>query len=497
MKFINPTFLWALFALAIPIIIHLFHFRRYKRVLFPNTQYLEEIKEQTATRNRLKHLLTLLSRLLALAFLVLAFAQPFLPLQNTAYTGKKTIGVYIDNSNSMNAESDGTLSIEQAKKTAKSIVDAYSGSNKFQLLTNDFEARHQRLFGKEEILKMIDEVTISPNSKKLHDVHLRQKGLMYNTEGEKRLYFVSDFQKQNGRLKIDKDYHYNLVPIIPSSSRNIFIDSCWFNAPIQLKGVPNQLSVRIRNENPNETVSGRYVLTLNSETKSISDFEVEAKSFITDTLNFTYNQTGWINMKMALNDYPITYDDSYYMSVFVEENVNVLCINEQESDKYFKSVFSDLNQIQYNNVHVNAIDYSSLNDYHFIILNQLKTIPTGLSNTLNELVNKGKYVLFTPNVQGSTNSYNQMLSALEAPLILAPQSSTGGRKIINLNLQHSVINDVFDDIPKNVKLPTVSKYFHTECLVKTFPKKYFPLAMRRMFSQPILPKANYILSLRV
>ena len=79
MQFLYPTFLYALLALAIPIIIHLFFFRRFKKVYFTNVRFLKEIKEETSARQRLKNLLVLLMRLLAMAALVLAFAQPFLP----------------------------------------------------------------------------------------------------------------------------------------------------------------------------------------------------------------------------------------------------------------------------------------------------------------------------------------------------------------------------------------------------------------------------------
>ncbi|MCB0503470.1 MAG: BatA domain-containing protein, partial [Bacteroidetes bacterium] len=82
MKFINPSFLWALLVLAIPIIIHLFHFRRYKTVYFSNVKFLKEVKQERNNIRQLKRWLLLMSRLLVLFFLVAAFAQPFLKGKN-------------------------------------------------------------------------------------------------------------------------------------------------------------------------------------------------------------------------------------------------------------------------------------------------------------------------------------------------------------------------------------------------------------------------------
>ena len=79
MSFVYPNFLWALFLLIIPIIIHLFNFRKYKTVYFSKVDFLTEVVEDSKSGNKLKHLLVLLSRLLLITALFLAFAQPFIP----------------------------------------------------------------------------------------------------------------------------------------------------------------------------------------------------------------------------------------------------------------------------------------------------------------------------------------------------------------------------------------------------------------------------------
>ena len=65
MKFVNPYFLFGLLSVAIPVIIHLFNFRRFKKVYFSNVEFLKELKQETQKQSRLKHLLVLISRILA------------------------------------------------------------------------------------------------------------------------------------------------------------------------------------------------------------------------------------------------------------------------------------------------------------------------------------------------------------------------------------------------------------------------------------------------
>ena len=96
MNFVYPAFLYALSLIAIPIIIHLFNFRRYRTVYFTNVKFLKEIKEETAVQSRLKHWLVLISRILAIIFLVLAFAQPIIPLKESNADILHTIGARFD-----------------------------------------------------------------------------------------------------------------------------------------------------------------------------------------------------------------------------------------------------------------------------------------------------------------------------------------------------------------------------------------------------------------
>src|SRR6185312_3714430 len=102
MHFLYPAFLFALFSLAIPVLIHLFNFRRYQKIYFSNVQFLKEVQEQQSSRRNLKELLILAARLLALFFLVLAFARPYISGQKNSKAGaQRVVSIFVDNSYSM------------------------------------------------------------------------------------------------------------------------------------------------------------------------------------------------------------------------------------------------------------------------------------------------------------------------------------------------------------------------------------------------------------
>ncbi|MCH8329812.1 MAG: BatA domain-containing protein, partial [Bacteroidetes bacterium] len=224
MNFVYPEFLFALSAILIPIIIHLFNFRRYKTIYFTNVQFLKEVQQESTARSRLKHLLILASRILAIAFLVFAFSQPYIPADQTEKKqGPKAVSIYLDNSFSMGALAAEQSLLELAKKKAHEIIRGYKETDKFQLLTNDFFGQQQRLMGKDEFLSQLEKVTLTPDVKPLSQVIQRQKQALGKADAENLFSFIiSDFQKSTSdidKIKIDSTMETYFVQISSVSKR--------------------------------------------------------------------------------------------------------------------------------------------------------------------------------------------------------------------------------------------------------------------------------------
>ena len=463
MSFLHPKFLWALLFMAVPLIIHLFYFRRYKRVLFSNIKFLNEIKDEQATKNKLKHLLVLASRMLAVLFLVLAFAQPFIPTNNKGNTQEKLISVYIDNSFSMQAEGKGTLLFDEAKTSAQKLIEAYPENNKFQVLTNDFEAKHQRIISKTEALNLLKDVKISAASQQKQLVFDKQIVGANKFEGQKIFYQLSDFQVIDGLFESDTLNGINLVKLMPSHIRNISIDSVWFDAPIQLKNQNNKLLVKITNQSEEEK-SGSFQLTLNGEAKSIGNYTIAANSSVIDTLQFTITEENWNKGKISINDYPLTFDDTYYFTFYVEKQMNVYCIYENEGEKYPKAVFTNNEQVNYKSNNLNTVDYNTLKEQHLVVVSNLRNISSGLNEALKNYLETGGQVLLIPNNESSISSYNQWFNSLNVGAFSKKVNES--KEVYTINFQHEVLNDLFDETPRNLKLPSVQQYFELSNNIK-------------------------------
>src|SRR5690554_1424653 len=196
MSFLYPSFLFALFAVAIPVIIHLFSFRRHQTVYFSHVGFLKDVKKESQKKSKLRQLLMLIARILTIVFLVFAFAQPYMPSVESQNSNKEeVIGVYVDNSFSMNALSETGQLLESARNKAVEIGQTYPAGTKFRLFSNDMEARNQQLLNREQFISQLSKVRSSPATVPVSMINNRFGLLNQMQETEGTLFLISDFQR--------------------------------------------------------------------------------------------------------------------------------------------------------------------------------------------------------------------------------------------------------------------------------------------------------------
>ena len=458
MQFIFPTFLFALAALAIPIIIHLFYFRRFKTVYFTNVRFLREVKEESSARRKLRNLLVLLARCLAVAFLVFAFAQPFIP-RNTegVKKGEQAASIYIDNSFSMNALSKDLTLLEKGKQKAREIVQAYANDDKFQILTNDFEGRHQRLVSKEEALNFIDEIKMTPSVQELSKVLTRQtQALNAGKSPNKTAFILSDFQKNITDINRFKDttIEVNLLPLTAVQEKNIAIDSAWFEAPVQIMGQTNPLVVRVTNYTNENVENVKLSVKIDGQDKPVGLLNVKAKSSVEDTVAITVLRNGWHEAELSITDYPVQFDDHYFFTFNVPATINVLSINDGASSRFIDMALSSVRNFKIVNQSSGAVQYSQIPSYQMVVLNGLGQISSGLAAELGQYLKNGGNVLVFPTPSVDLSSYSNFFNTIEANNLNGFENAP--REVSTLNLEEFIFKDIFTNKTANLKLPNTT-----------------------------------------
>ena len=460
MQFLFPTFLAALAVLAIPVIIHLFYFRRFKKVYFTNVRFLKEVKEETSNRQKLRNLLVLLMRCLAIAAMVLAFAQPFIPLSSGVKQGEKAVSIFVDNSFSMNSLSKDAPLLELAKQRARDIVNAYAVEDRFQILTTDFEGRDQRLVSKEDALNRIEEIRTGPASRDISKVLTRQQQALNTGKQENKIAFViSDFQTNIADMANFKDslLEVNLVPMRAVQERNVSVDSVWFESPVQILNQPANLLVKLSNRSDEDASEIRLALRHDGSSKPVGSISIPARSSKLDTVSFNILHPGWHEAKLSLTDYPVQFDDDYYLTFHVAERINVLSVNGLQPNKYLENAFLGAKYFRLDNADARALDYSKFSNYQLIVLNELPSVSSGLATELKTFAQNGGNVLVFPSQTADLNSYNTLLQNFDAGNLGACEPTP--RQASEINTQEFVFKDVFLNKSANLRLPATQGNF--------------------------------------
>ncbi|MCX6248883.1 MAG: BatA domain-containing protein [Bacteroidetes bacterium] len=470
MVFAQPLFLIALTALAIPVIIHLFNFRKYKKIYFTNVKFIAEIKQETKKRSQLKHLLILLARLLAVACLVFVFAQPYLPssIRQKKLKGSQAVSIYIDNSFSMEALASGGRLLDEARSKAIEIADACRPSDLFQLLTADFEGRHQRLVSRDEFRTLVEEVKISPAVRSLSEVMKREEDMFSGVRNMNPVaYIISDFQRTTSgvtNVKPDTAISWFFVPVVAAKQNNLFIDTAWFDNPVLQPLQPAKLRVKIRNSSDERLEKIPLQLAINNTQKSVASFAVDPHSETTVVLPFTNNAAGVQSGTLSVPDYPVTWDDKLYLSYPIASAVPILSINGDKPSRFLDALFASDSSFIFRNSGDKQLDFSSFGRYPLIIMNGVKEISTGLRQEFLRYVMNGGNILIFPPDKADLRAYNELLSGFGAPVITS--TDTTRLNVSELNTESMIFRDVFERdasgkiiLPENADLPRVLKHY--------------------------------------
>ncbi|MBY0245651.1 MAG: BatA domain-containing protein [Sphingobacteriaceae bacterium] len=482
MHFLYPNFLIALLTISIPILIHLFGFRKFKKKYFSNVAFLKEIEVQKSAKRNLQNILILLARVLAILFLVLAFAMPYFDTRSDFVKNQNNIvSIYIDNSFSMETIHTAGNLLDEAKRNAKKIAKSFHINDKFHLLTNDFEGKHQRLLNLEDFLSQVDEVKISSMSRNLQEVVKRQETI-FSGQGNYHNYIISDFQTTftgNQSIQSPKKIKYSFVKLSPKSIPNVAIDSVWFLSPTHKQNASEKLIVRLHNYGEKSVENVPIKLTINAQQKAIGSLNLKAGAQKTDTLFFGGLKLGWQKATVSIKDYPLTFDDELKFAFNVKSNIKILVLSGENQEKYLNKLFLSDDYFLCTEMLERNINYNDFDNYQLIILNGLKQPSTGLAAQLNKCISNGTSVVCFPNVDGEIEHYNSFLNQINLPTIRKVSNELA--KVNFMEIKNSIFKDVFEGEFENIDLPEAYQYFEFEDAKFTNQEKLFQLSKNRLF----------------
>ena len=449
MELLYPNFLWALLAISIPIAIHLFNFRKYTTLLYSDVSILKNVKEKTQKQRNLKHLLVLLMRILATIFLVLAFAQPFIPAGESDTDSK--VLIVLDNSPSLLAIDKNGENLNYAKLKAKEIVNTYSNNVLFRLTTHNQSPKHSILLTKAEVLQEIDALSVAFNSV---DIASLVK-VAESNETFQRTFIVSDFQKSNLEIqRLDTTHKISFVALPTQSlTENIGIDSIWLDNPIALKEFNQKINVLVHNYGSSPASNVSVTLSVNDEASGAFTVDVPAESKTKVEFTYTPSAMGVLKGKISLTGPKLRFDDDRYFALNIASKRTVAIISESQLNpklsKVFKDDFVELKTMASSNLNLDDLAKADV-----IVLDHLKELSPQIIEAIQN--NTEANVLIIPSFEADVKSY-QSLKQLDVRSYEKRIESCV--QITDINTEDPYFYSAFGKDPKRIKLAGLESYF--------------------------------------
>jgi hypothetical protein len=465
MQFLFPTFLWSLLAIGVPIAIHLFNFRRTRRVYFSNVSLLKTVEMETSSFRRLKQYLILATRALAIAALAFAFAQPYLPSQSKSGTNAQSVtSAYVDNSFSMQNEDNNQRYLDIATGKLDQLLTLFRNATRLQLLTNDFDAQEQQLTTTDRLKDRLTTLKLSHTPRTLPSIYKRQTNILarYAGSGKNQLFWFSDFQKSTAgdltKVKVDSSNRLFIVPVQAKATQNVYVDSVWLNTPFVREFQNNILYVRVSNAGNDDVQNLVVKLFLDDVQVSTAPVSLVPKGSATTAFNFNVRGKGFKKGRITFDDLPITFDNEYFFVLNASPVIRVLHLSGQpNAARSIENVFSNDSLFTLRTINANNADVGLLKQADLVVMESIERIEGTMRTELESFVRKGGSMLVIPPSNPDLVAYSAFLSALGVGGLLE-RPSEEAIPLANPERNSPFFSDVFEQSfrQENLELP-VSK----------------------------------------
>lgn len=464
MLFSSPNYLFGLLFIIFPILIHLVNFRKYKKVYFSNTRFLKNIFFETKKQSQLKQLLVLAARILAIVSIVLAFSKPELKSTSSISSLKSNnlLFIYLDNSYSMQNQGESGLLLDEAKKRASQVIQSYTASTQYILITNNNSDFQRKPISKIDCLNAIEDIESSSALFSIDDFLAEQKN--YQSSSNKLVYIFSDFQKgifHKENTKVDSLTNIYLAPIKSHQIDNIYFDSVWVNSPIHIENQMIEIEYIIVNKSNNLLEKVPIELVINGKQKLVNSVELKPQSRTRQKLSFKADSTGFFQCHLSINDYPISFDNKFYFSFIVHKQWPVLEIYSKGAAPYIQTYYQSDSTFALKRQSENAISVADIAQYTSICFNEPTSYSSGLSQSLNNFVSNGGSILLIPNL-AFPQEFNSYLKDFGFPLV-SEKIDTASKTISRFDIENPIYNEVIEakkglnKLPDNTNFPIVKK----------------------------------------
>jgi hypothetical protein len=458
MAFASPSILWALLAVAIPLIIHLFDLQRSQKVFFTNVKLLKKVEEKTTSTRKIKHLLVLLSRILFIVYLVLAFAQPFIQSKETNTAKSNSVAVlYFDNSLSLqNTFQKGTL-LDKMVSDVIDFMKVIPNEEQFFTLSNSSFNTPPSPKTKTEVAEIVNEIRFSSQSKNLEQVLKKSKEIANGNQY--KLFIFSDLQKDFIRnyQKIQPDSNSTLffVPIQNTSSPNVFVDSIWFENNFIKSGENVKLNVGLANTSETEKINVKVKLFVDGIQSASGSYELQVSQITNAIFDLKIDKNEVKKCVIEIEDGSLKFDNKYYFTILPGSEISILEISDLKRD-FLGSVYSNESSFLLKKNKSGSMSFKDIQNADLMLVEDFDILSENELQQIYSQVKNGKSVLFFPSENCSESALNIFSNIFKIHGISKIEGKSGSLTLKQPEIKNPFFESVFEKIEKNTDMPSAT-----------------------------------------
>lgn len=204
MLFLNPLLLWGLLAAAVPIAIHLLNRRRHKTIPWAAMQFLLKATRESRGKKKLRHILILACRALAVAALAFAAARPIISgLIGWGGGSIDTVVLLLDRSASMESKPGDGLNARRQIVIEK-IRDAVTSLGASRLVLIDSASGKAQEIPSPDVLTDLAATAATDTAADFPALLARAAEVLADTTGRSEVWLASDLQASNWNFDDDR-----------------------------------------------------------------------------------------------------------------------------------------------------------------------------------------------------------------------------------------------------------------------------------------------------
>lgn len=479
--FINTTLLWALAAIALPLLIHLLTRRKLRVVTISTIAFLKRLEKEKIRQLKLRQLLLLLLRMLIVALLVLAFTRPTLRHEQSALAQRAaaTAVVIIDNSLSMAAAPEGASLLAQARNQAQRLAEVFAPGDEIYLITAAKPARFVTatpLFSPERLAEIAATVPQSSSETDLAGaLALAHEKLANSRNVNREIYVLSDgraelpaksesTRSQGESIRGLRGYVIRFDKTVAS---NLSLQAATLSNQIFERGKAFEAVATIANNGQRDLNNRLVHLFLNGKRVAQQTVDAPAGSERRVIFRAVPDTTGYIFGRIELEDDDLLLDNVRSFIFYIPPQRRVLAVSGTPDDlAYVRLAFDPLRSSEtasqtWREIAAENFAAERFENYDGIVLANVPRLSEAVAQRLADYLKNGGGVMIFLGSEVDLRNYNELLLSRVGAGAFGEtmgQLSANGlvpttdnvMKLGRINFSHPVFSGIFE---KSEKVP--------------------------------------------